>query len=647
MKKALGIFFGRRAAVVWLALGVVWSIVLACRGAERSLADMKATGPMIALAALALVGALACLWSRRPCVWLLHMGLALVLGGWLYDAYEHREGRVPEDCMLWLSEPVSRGDTGWTFTMGDEQRGYYGHVWCLPGPAPTNAVGWEYVREWDSPHSGFMRWTTNMSSIARGGIPLDYLSADADGAEDMYPERTFGQTVVEWFNTSLQTNADWHPTRAEFRRLMNDLAVHVRSNGRVEKDGVALSLRDFRIQVWEDTGTIRSYESDVEFSDGRPGTTISVNHPLRMGDGWWIYQQSWDRALGRGFIWSLVNQQEHPGALPRYHMLAGKPCADRARQAAYWSDYANLYDQMAAEVDGRTGTDFSRSPRRPRCVTGLLCVKDVGLPWVFAGALLLVLGAVLYAVESFRAVRALRDEREQKVSPPVLAFFDRACSSYELRPCGRLVVMARALYLGCFLGCLAMLVHRGWTAGHAPMQNMYEFLMCTAALIPVLTLVSRKFDHQETLLIDSLLLVLVMVPVGFVMDGSVRKLMPALQSPFFVPHVGAYVLGYILLIRAALGAGRRLVGLGFFLLTLGLVLGAAWGKICWGHWWQFDPKEMWSAATWFTYAAYFHLRARLSPRVDRWFLIVGAVMIVLTLTWVNLSRIFPGMHSYA
>jgi ABC-type transport system involved in cytochrome c biogenesis permease subunit len=89
------------------------------------------------------------------------------------------------------------------------------------------------------------------------------------------------------------------------------------------------------------------------------------------------------------------------------------------------------------------------------------------------------------------------------------------------------------------------------------------------------------------------------------------------------------------------------VGLGFFLLTLGLVLGAAWGKVCWGHWWQFDPKEMWSLATWLLYAAYFHLRPRLSPRADRILLVAGALMVVLTLTWINLSRLFSGMHSYA
>jgi len=179
------------------------------------------------------------------------------------------------------------------------------------------------------------------------------------------------------------------------------------------------------------------------------------------------------------------------------------------------------------------------------------------------------------------------------------------------------------------------------------MQNMYEFLMCTAVIIPVLTVVAFWRDRQNTLLVDSALLALVLIPVSFFMDGTVKHLMPALQSPFFVPHVGAYVIGYVLLVRAAFGAGRRLVGVGFFLLTLGLVLGATWGKVCWGHWWQFDPKEMWSLATWLFYAAYFHVRSRLTPLADRVLLAVGAVMIVLTLTWINFSRIFTGVHSYA
>ena len=38
---------------------------------------------------------------------------------------------------------------------------------------------------------------------------------------------------------------------------------------------------------------------------------------------------------------------------------------------------------------------------------------------------------------------------------------------------------------------------------------------------------------------------------------------------------------------------------------------------------------------------------RLSSKGETLFLAAGAAMIVLTLTWINLSRLFTGMHSYA
>lgn len=137
----------------------------------------------------------------------------------------------------------------------------------------------------------------------------------------------------------------------------------------------------------------------------------------------------------------------------------------------------------------------------------------------------------------------------------------------------------------------------------------------------------------------------VMLPLWII--GKVlltRELVPALQSPLLVPHVGAYLVSYAILIFAAFGIGTRLVPFGFFLMTLALVLGATWGKVCWGDWWQYDPKEMWSLATWLTFAAYFHFRR--SPKAAKWLLRFGMLMIVLTLTWVNFARIFKGLHSY-
>ena len=350
-----------------------------------------------------------------------------------------------------------------------------------------------------------------------------------------------------------------------------------------------LTLQSFTIDRWEDTGTVRQYTSKVRNGKGEE-LEISVNHPLVVRP-WWVYQSS--------------------------------------------------YQEMA---DPYTG-EVAKNPRtgEPLYFTMLLCVKDVGLPLVAFGAVLLLVGALGYAIGRDKRDPPVGgcDKREPSVG---VAGVSPANSARAGRAPYR---VACALYGLAFLGAVAMLIHRGISTGHPPMQNMYEFLICTAALLPVLTFVSARWDRQDTLLVDSILLALVLMPVGFFMDGSVKRLMPALQSPFFVPHVGAYVIGYVLLVRAAMGAGRRLVGLGFFLLTLGLVLGAWWGKVCWGHWWQFDPKEMWSLATWLLYAAYFHLRPRLSSRADRAFLVVGAVMVVLTLTWINLSRLFTGMHSYA
>ena len=120
---------------------------------------------------------------------------------------------------------------------------------------------------------------------------------------------------------------------------------------------------------------------------------------------------------------------------------------------------------------------------------------------------------------------------------------------------------------------------------------------------------------------------------------------PALQSWLMAPHVAAYSASYLILLFAAFGIGRRLVPVGFFLMTLGLVLGAVWGKLAWSEWWQFDPKENWSFVTWLAFAAYLHVRP--GSRAAAWLLRLGAVLILVTLTWVNFSRMFTGLHSYA
>jgi len=93
------------------------------------------------------------------------------------------------------------------------------------------------------------------------------------------------------------------------------------------------------------------------------------------------------------------------------------------------------------------------------------------------------------------------------------------------------------------------------------------------------------------------------------------------------------------------------VRLGFPLLTLGLVLGAVWGKLAWGDYWNWDPKELWSLASWLVFLGYLHFRylyGKRYLRANASLVLAGVAAIVLTLLWVNLGRLFGGgLHTYA
>ena len=52
----------------------------------------------------------------------------------------------------------------------------------------------------------------------------------------------------------------------------------------------------------------------------------------------------------------------------------------------------------------------------------------------------------------------------------------------------------------------------------------------------------------------------------------------------------------------------RIIGLGFPLLTIGIISGGVWANEAWGSYWSWDPKETWALITWLVFAAYLHAR---------------------------------------
>ncbi len=220
---------------------------------------------------------------------------------------------------------------------------------------------------------------------------------------------------------------------------------------------------------------------------------------------------------------------------------------------------------------------------------------------------------------------------------------------------------------GFALACASVGV-RWWCVGHVPLQNLFEVFLILAMLVFPLSLACQLMWKMTGHQWDALIGALFLVPAGFVFSGVPRKLPPALQSPLFIPHVLAYMIAYVLLAKATIQAIRQLrsaspdeavvreahaaslARAGLVLLTVGLLLGAWWGKLAWGDYWSWDPKEMWSLATWLIYVAYFHFRAvagRRHPKLAAGLLFVGMTAVVVTLLVVSLARVFSGQHSYA
>ncbi|MHC4227867.1 MAG: cytochrome c biogenesis protein CcsA [Planctomycetota bacterium] len=226
------------------------------------------------------------------------------------------------------------------------------------------------------------------------------------------------------------------------------------------------------------------------------------------------------------------------------------------------------------------------------------------------------------------------------------------------------------LYLIGFAIAAVSYGYRWYDVRHVPLQNLFEVFLFLGMIYPI-SLFCRRVLRVGGYTADMFAGMLVLFPAGFVFSARPQQLPPALQSWLFTPHVAVYMLSYILMYKAFIQACSqllrikpkpgedilppeqatyRMVYAGFPLLTLGLFLGSYWGKQAWGDYWAWDPKELWSLASWLVFLAYFHFRymfGKKHPNMNSLWAIMGMVAIVITLLWVNLSKLFPGLHSYA
>jgi ABC-type uncharacterized transport system permease subunit len=89
--------------------------------------------------------------------------------------------------------------------------------------------------------------------------------------------------------------------------------------------------------------------------------------------------------------------------------------------------------------------------------------------------------------------------------------------------------------------------------------------------------------------------------------------------------------------------GQTAAGIGFTLLSLGIVTGVIWSSQRSGRMWHNDPKEIFALLTWMLYLTMIHYRAQWRGRRAAWVGVVGFALVLFTFLG---TRMMGGYHVF-
>jgi cytochrome c-type biogenesis protein CcsB len=210
----------------------------------------------------------------------------------------------------------------------------------------------------------------------------------------------------------------------------------------------------------------------------------------------------------------------------------------------------------------------------------------------------------------------------------------------ELVKGGKALEKLMLLIVGlAFVNHTVSIVHRYAVGGHLPITSPHEAASFFAWCI-VLLFFAMEFRYKVGLLASFVMpFVFALMLISSLMARELSPLSPTLQSYWLGIHIffafmsnAAFALacgvGIMYLVQEhylkskKLGdlferlpsiqtldyLNYRLITLGYPALILAIITGALWGNTVWGHYWRWDPREVWSLATMFIYSIIVHSR---------------------------------------
>ncbi|CAN1199362.1 Cytochrome c biogenesis protein CcsA [Linum perenne] len=253
----------------------------------------------------------------------------------------------------------------------------------------------------------------------------------------------------------------------------------------------------------------------------------------------------------------------------------------------------------------------------------------------------------------------------------------------------------------CFFCITGLLVTRWIYSGHLPLSNLYESLIFLSWILSIIHMVPyfKNKNYLSPIMSPSTFFI-----QGFATSGLLTNmhqsstLAPALQSQWLMMHVSMMVLGYAALLCGSLLSvallkrgkldsfsirgtqattkkrdvlrnisfcflscrnyykvqliqqldhwGFRIIGFGFFFLTIGILSGAVWANEAWGSYWSWDPKETWAFITWIIFAIYFHIRVNKNGEGLNPAMVASLGFFLIWTCYFGVNLLGIGLHSY-
>lgn len=211
--------------------------------------------------------------------------------------------------------------------------------------------------------------------------------------------------------------------------------------------------------------------------------------------------------------------------------------------------------------------------------------------------------------------------------------------------------------------------------GFAPVTNMYGTMLWVAFGISLFSYLLYALYKQHylvgTLWIGASLMLFLTESIPLVLSPDLDPIVAVLRNNLWLTiHVltitisyaafsicmllGNYVLIYNLFkkmngttLKAITHSVYRMIQLGVFLLSVGIILGGVWADYSWGRFWGWDPKETWALIADLGFIAILHARYVGWLGERGMMLAAPAAYLLVIMAWYGVNFILAtGLHSY-